>query len=74
MTKIPMSFALLDGNLSRFQVHGVVTLISLHGLCGDIAPLVEYIGGIILQLERDEFLIVIAVHLFAAAVGEIWCE
>ena len=74
MTKIPISFALLDGNLSRFQVHGVVAMVSLHGLCGDVAPLVEYVGGIILQLERDEFLIVIAVQLFAAAIGEIWRE
>ena len=62
----------LDSNLFRFQIDGVVAMVLLHGFCGDVAPFVEHVCGIVFQLEGDEFLAVRAVHFFCAAVGEIW--
>ena len=68
------TYASLDGNLSRFQVHGVVGVVLLYSLCGDVAPFVEDVGGVVFQLERDESLVVRAVHFFRAAIGKIWWE
>lgn len=47
-------------------------MVLLHGLGGDVAPFVEDVGGVVFQLEGDEFLVVRAVHLLRTAIGKIW--
>ena len=49
-------------------------MVLLHGLGGDVAPFVEDVGGVVFQLEGDEFLVVRAVHLLRTAIGKIWWE